>query len=104
VRIEGRKAVVTGGTHGIGPAAVEALFDGGAEVPLTGRDERNIEAARHQPAGRAARVVRFLAFDACSPPRAWHADGFLGQGIPAPSRCAGPRLIRIVVSDAVHGR
>ncbi|NIH87044.1 SDR family oxidoreductase [Amycolatopsis granulosa] len=52
---QGKKAVVVGGTHGIGRAIVDALLDGGAEVLLTGYNERNIEAAR---AELAARVVR----------------------------------------------
>ena len=58
MRYAGRTAVVTGGTHGIGLAVVEALLDGGARVLLTGRDERNIEAARSRLAGRAAHVLR----------------------------------------------
>ncbi|MFD9699246.1 SDR family NAD(P)-dependent oxidoreductase [Lentzea sp. NPDC059081] len=33
----GKKAVVTGGTHGMGRAVVDKLVDGGAEVLLTGR-------------------------------------------------------------------
>lgn len=53
----GKKAVVTGGTHGMGLATVKALLDGGAEVLLTGRNERNLEAARRE-LGRAAHVVR----------------------------------------------
>ncbi|MGV9316227.1 SDR family oxidoreductase [Streptomyces sp. NPDC003691] len=57
-RFAGKKAVVTGGTHGMGLAIVEALLDGGAEVVLTGRDERKTEAARSALAGRAAHVVR----------------------------------------------
>ncbi|MCP2259981.1 NAD(P)-dependent dehydrogenase, short-chain alcohol dehydrogenase family [Streptoalloteichus tenebrarius] len=56
-RYAGKKAVVTGGTHGMGRAMVAALLDGGAEVVLTGRDERNIEAARTE-LGTRARVVR----------------------------------------------
>ncbi|WP_280241557.1 SDR family NAD(P)-dependent oxidoreductase [Nocardia abscessus] len=35
----GKKAVVTGGTHGIGLAIVEALLAEGMEVVLTGRNE-----------------------------------------------------------------
>lgn len=54
----GKKAVVTGGTHGMGQAVVKALLDGGAEVVLTGRDERNIETARTGLASRPAHVVR----------------------------------------------
>lgn len=54
----GKKAVVTGGTHGIGMAVVRRLLDGGAEVLLTGRDEANNEAARAELAGTAAHVLR----------------------------------------------
>ncbi|MER5491966.1 SDR family oxidoreductase [Streptomyces sp. NPDC002490] len=57
-RFAGKKAVVTGGTHGMGLAIVEALLDGGAEVVLTGRDEKRIEEARTALAPRAAHVVR----------------------------------------------
>jgi NAD(P)-dependent dehydrogenase (short-subunit alcohol dehydrogenase family) len=53
----GKKAVVTGGTHGIGLAIVKALIEGGAEVLLTGRSERNLEAARRE-LGTRARVAR----------------------------------------------
>ncbi|GAA3942834.1 SDR family oxidoreductase [Streptomyces gulbargensis] len=54
----GKKAVITGGTHGIGLAVVRALLDGGAEVLLTGRNEKNIEAVRTELAGLPAHVVR----------------------------------------------
>ncbi|NYI04839.1 SDR family oxidoreductase [Allostreptomyces psammosilenae] len=57
-RFAGKKAVVTGGTHGMGLAIVSALLDGGAEVVLTGRDERNLEEARSALKGRAAHAVR----------------------------------------------
>ncbi|MFH8619108.1 SDR family oxidoreductase [Streptomyces sp. NPDC017979] len=50
----GKKAVVTGGTHGMGLAIVKALVAGGAEVVLTGRNEKKIEEARSElPAGSA---------------------------------------------------
>jgi NAD(P)-dependent dehydrogenase (short-subunit alcohol dehydrogenase family) len=49
----GKKAVIAGGTHGMGYATVEALLGGGAEVLLTGRDERNLEAARRRLGSRA---------------------------------------------------
>ncbi|MFI6518093.1 SDR family oxidoreductase [Spirillospora sp. NPDC050679] len=57
-RFTDTKAVVTGGTHGMGLAIVEALLDEGAEVLLTGRNEKTIEAARTALKGRAAHVVR----------------------------------------------
>jgi NAD(P)-dependent dehydrogenase (short-subunit alcohol dehydrogenase family) len=53
----GKKAVVTGGTHGMGLAIVKALLEGGAEVLLTGRNEKNLEAAQRELEGRAY-VVR----------------------------------------------
>ncbi|WP_410585040.1 SDR family oxidoreductase [Amycolatopsis sp. lyj-108] len=57
-KYSGKKAVVAGGTHGMGLAVVKALLDGGAEVVLTGRNEKNIEAARTELASSAAHVVR----------------------------------------------
>lgn len=57
-KYSGKKIVVAGGTHGMGLAVVKALLDGGAEVLLTGRNEKNIEAARTELASPAAHVVR----------------------------------------------
>jgi NAD(P)-dependent dehydrogenase (short-subunit alcohol dehydrogenase family) len=57
-RFTGRKAVVTGGTHGMGLAIVRALLAEGAEVVLTGRNRRNVEEARAALSGAAAHVVR----------------------------------------------
>jgi NAD(P)-dependent dehydrogenase (short-subunit alcohol dehydrogenase family) len=53
----GKKAVVIGGTIGIGLATVKTLLEGGAEVLLTGRNERNLDAARRD-LGPRAHVVR----------------------------------------------
>ncbi|MBC8103080.1 MAG: SDR family oxidoreductase [Cytophagales bacterium] len=49
----GNKAVVVGGTHGIGLATVRALLEGGAEVLLTGRDAQNVLAAQQELGSRA---------------------------------------------------
>lgn len=54
----GRKAVVTGGTHGMGRAVVELLLAGGAEVVLTGYNEDNVAKARAELDGRQAHVLR----------------------------------------------
>ncbi|WP_245671336.1 SDR family oxidoreductase [Nocardia amamiensis] len=54
----GKKAVVTGGTHGMGLAIVEALLGVGVEVVLTGRNEDNLAQARARLAGRPVHVVR----------------------------------------------
>jgi NAD(P)-dependent dehydrogenase (short-subunit alcohol dehydrogenase family) len=52
-----KKAVVIGGTHGMGLAMVTALLRGGAEVLLTGRNAQNLETARGE-LGVRAHVVR----------------------------------------------
>ncbi|NEW41913.1 SDR family oxidoreductase [Nocardia cyriacigeorgica] len=56
--LAGAKAVVTGGTHGMGLAIVKALLTAGAEVVVTGRNEKTLEDARTELAGQAAHVVR----------------------------------------------
>jgi hypothetical protein len=53
----GKKAVVVGGTHGIGRATVGMLLEGGAEVLLTGRNAKNIQAVRGE-LGESVHVVR----------------------------------------------
>lgn len=57
-RFTGKKALVTGGTHGMGLAIVKALLAEGAEVVLTGRSEKTLEEARTELKGEAAHVVR----------------------------------------------
>jgi len=53
----GKKAVVIGGTHGMGEAIARALLAGGAEVLVTGLSEPNIAQAR-DVLGSRAHVVR----------------------------------------------
>ncbi|MDK1374988.1 MULTISPECIES: SDR family oxidoreductase [unclassified Sinorhizobium] len=43
---EGKKAIVIGGTHGMGLATVTRLVDGGAEVLLTGNNANNLAKVR----------------------------------------------------------
>ncbi|MFP3992300.1 SDR family oxidoreductase [Streptomyces sp. E11-3] len=57
-RFTGKKAVVTGGTHGMGLAIVKALLADGAEVVFTGRNEKKIEEARSELTSPHAHVVR----------------------------------------------
>jgi NAD(P)-dependent dehydrogenase (short-subunit alcohol dehydrogenase family) len=45
-RYTGKKAVVTGGTHGMGLGIAQALVQNGAEVLVTGRNEQTLDAAR----------------------------------------------------------
>ncbi|MFE3456417.1 SDR family oxidoreductase [Nocardiopsis aegyptia] len=59
---EGRRAVVVGGTHGMGLGVVEDLLAGGARVLLTGRNEKNLEEVRGR-FGPNVHVVRADAAD-----------------------------------------
>jgi NAD(P)-dependent dehydrogenase (short-subunit alcohol dehydrogenase family) len=64
--LHGKRAVVTGGTSGIGRATATALVAAGAEVILAARDparadEALREIAEHAPGGRAAFEVLDLA-------------------------------------------
>jgi NAD(P)-dependent dehydrogenase (short-subunit alcohol dehydrogenase family) len=59
----GKRAVVIGGTHGMGLGVVEDLVAGGARVLLTGRNEKNLEEARGR-LGPDVHVVRADAADA----------------------------------------
>lgn len=65
---QGRKAVIVGGTTGMGLATVRMLVDGGAEVLLTGRNEANIAAVAEEFGSRAyvvrAHVARMADIDA----------------------------------------
>jgi NAD(P)-dependent dehydrogenase (short-subunit alcohol dehydrogenase family) len=54
---QGKKAVVIGGTHGMGLAVATTLVEGGADVFVTGRNEKNLAEARRQLGGKA-HVVR----------------------------------------------
>ncbi|GHF45803.1 oxidoreductase [Streptomyces mashuensis] len=58
----GKKAVVIGGTIGMGLAIARRLVAGGAEVLLTGRNEKNLAAAQAE-FGPAVHVVRSDAAD-----------------------------------------
>ncbi|BAH44034.1 putative oxidoreductase [Brevibacillus brevis NBRC 100599] len=53
----GKKAVVTGGTHGMGLAVAKALLAGGAEVIVSGRNPKNAEEAKRELGERAHVVV-----------------------------------------------
>lgn len=62
IEFTGQRALVTGGTRGIGAAIVRELAGSGAFVVATGRDRGRIEALQAQ-AERAALAVRYEAVD-----------------------------------------
>jgi NAD(P)-dependent dehydrogenase (short-subunit alcohol dehydrogenase family) len=56
-RFQGKKAVVIGGTHGMGLAVAQTLIAGGAKVLITGRNGTNLADAR-QALGSSVHAVR----------------------------------------------
>lgn len=62
MRYEGKNAVVIGGTHGMGLATAKLLVAGGAKVLVTGKNVKNLEAARAE-LGEHAQVVGSDAAD-----------------------------------------
>lgn len=56
-----KKAVVIGGTIGIGLATVKMLLDGGAKILLTGRNEKNLETVKKELGNRVLAVQSDIA-------------------------------------------
>lgn len=66
-QFEGRTALVTGGTRGIGRAVVHRLAAAGATVLLTGRDEEQAKAVAEEAAAQHRTAVFGLALDMADP-------------------------------------
>ena len=78
--LEGKRALITGGTTGLGLAIAEAFLREGAAVAITGRDEKLGRAAERRLSERGS--ARFLRADAADPAAVTSsvedAVGFLG--------------------------
>ena len=53
--LEGKRAIVTGASKGIGFAIAEALLSQAAMVVICGRNERQLQEAIERPQGRSSR-------------------------------------------------
>ena len=84
-RLDGRRAVVTGGSAGLGYEIAGALGEAGAELVIVGRDAERLAAAAETLAARAPRVTTVRA-DLESPAVAERlCDEILGDGAPVES-------------------
>ncbi|MFO1325896.1 MAG: glucose 1-dehydrogenase [Rubrivivax sp.] len=81
-RLDGRVALVTGSSAGIGLAIARALAQSGATVVLNGRDAARLEAARAKLAAEGL-TARAQAFDVCD-------AAAVEQGVDAVEREVGP--------------
>jgi len=61
--IKGRRAIVTGGSSGIGFETARQLLEEGARVLITGRDENKLNAARDDLAKRTGGEVHAVVAD-----------------------------------------
>ena len=113
-RLEGQRALVTGGTRGIGRAIAARLADEGAEVFLTGTDRERAEAAAEDLDGGRGRV-RGLELDLGAPDsvdRCFAAAGGLAilvnnagisrDGLLVRQRPADWRAVMTTNLDALH--
>jgi NAD(P)-dependent dehydrogenase (short-subunit alcohol dehydrogenase family) len=60
-RLQGKVAVITGGTSGIGLAAAKAFLNEGARVVVVGRDEKNLNHANDLLGGRVLAIRADIA-------------------------------------------
>lgn len=60
-RLDGRRAVITGGTRGLGLCMARALGEAGAELIVTSRDPENVEQAQAELAKVAPKVDALVA-------------------------------------------
>src|SRR5262245_13042109 len=66
-RLKGKRALITGGTSGIGLAAALRFMSEGARVAITGRSQANLESARKE-LGSGVLVIPSDAGDLASQP------------------------------------
>ena len=66
LKLAGKRALITGGSKGIGRAAAEALADEGCDVTLVARDPATLDAAAGAIRARRQVAVRTIAADLSS--------------------------------------
>jgi short-subunit dehydrogenase len=59
--LQGKRALVTGASRGIGAEIATVFADTGADVAIVGRDAKGLDATRHAIAGKGRRCVAIQA-------------------------------------------
>jgi gluconate 5-dehydrogenase len=71
-RLSGKRAIITGGSRGLGRAIAQALAEAGADLVLVGREEESLKSAARELSSLGGRV-NFLVADMSTPAEAEHA-------------------------------
>src|SRR5207237_10265019 len=83
-RLDGKRALVTGGGRGIGLAAASALAQAGAHVTLAARTQAEIEAAAAAIRARGGCSTPGAPARSSTSPRRWATSGRRGGPSTAP--------------------
>jgi gluconate 5-dehydrogenase len=89
--VDGRRALVTGSSRGIGYALARGLLEAGCTVVVNGRDPARLAAAGTQLAGDTGGTVHLSAFDVTDP-------ASVSAGVARAEELAGP--LDILVNNA----
>jgi NAD(P)-dependent dehydrogenase (short-subunit alcohol dehydrogenase family) len=73
-RLDAKRAMITGGSRGLGRAMAQALAEAGADLILVGREEENLKTAVHELASLGRRVD-YIRADMSNPLEAERACG-----------------------------
>src|SRR5436190_10321565 len=68
-RLDGKRALITGGSRGLGRAMAQALAEAGAELVLVGREQKTLQEAAGELAS-TGRTIATIAADVGQPEEA----------------------------------
>lgn len=103
-RLDGRRALVTGGSRGLGRVMAQALAEAGADLVLVGRDAASLHAARDQ-LSRLGRHVETFAADLAQPDEAQRlCERVLASAGPVDILVnnVGGRRVRVPTEELAH--
>src|SRR4029453_11021054 len=81
-RLDGKRALVTGASRGLGRVMALALADAGADVAITGRTQETLDATAREIRGRGRNAWTFVADMSVSDTCAQACERVLGDAGP----------------------